>query len=469
MFKESVAMKKNNDYQAFLNLKKQLPGDYGFAPVWMPDFLIDFQAHLTNWAIRKARALIAADCGLGKTAMQLVWAENVIKKTNKNVLILTPLAVSRQTISEGEKFGVEVKRSRDGNPKGKLTVTNYEQLEKFNPSDYIGVVADESSILKNYSGKRKKQIIRFMAKLPFRLLCTATAAPNDYTELGNSSEALGEMKYMDMLERFFRDTSNDKNPQWKRGEYRKEKYVFRGHSSKKFWRFVLSWARACRKPSDLGFPDGKFNLPGLIENKHTVKLKAPPPGWLFRPRAVGRKDELIERLLSITERAEKIAELVEGHGSSIIWCDLNQEGDTLEEIIPDAVQVAGKDSDEAKEEKLTAFSNGEIKRLVTKAKIGGFGMNWQHCSHMTNFPTHSYEQYYQFVRRCYRFGQENNVTVDTVMTDGEMGVYENVIRKANNAKKMFSELVKLMNEELKIKNQDLENIEINVPNWLKGE
>jgi len=219
----------------------------------------------------------------------------------------------------------------------------------------------------------------------------------------------------------------------------------------------------------LGFKNDGFDLPNLIENKHAVQIKKPPPGWLFRPKAIGRKEELVERLLSINERSEKVAELVENHETSIIWCDLNSEGDALEKIVPDAVQVAGKDSDEAKEEKLIAFSNGEIKRLVTKAKIGGFGMNWQHCRRMTNFPTHSYEQYYQFVRRCYRYGQKNDVVVDTVMTEGETGVYQNVLRKARDAEKMFSELVRLMGEELNIKNIDLENIKINVPKWLKGE
>lgn len=400
------------------------------------------------------------------TAVFLVWAMNIIKKLNKNILILTPLAVSRQTVDEGEKFGIEVKRSRDGKPKGKITVTNYEQLEKFDPSDYVGVVCDESGILKNFSSKTKKQVIRFMSKMPYRLLSTATAAPNDYTELGNSSEALGELTYNDVIDRFFRDTSNDKNPQWKKGEYGKSKYVFKGHSGEIFWRYVLSWARACRKPSDLGFPDSEYVLPELIENEHIVQAKKLPGGWLFAPKAIGLRDQRGEKMATIKERSEKVAELVCQHKTSISWCHLNSEGDYLEKVIPNCIQVSGRDSDESKEEKLIAFTKGEINRLIIKPKIGGFGMNFQHCNHMTCFPSNSYEQYYQFVRRCYRYGQTKDVIVDTVLTEGELGVFENVKRKARDATVMFQRMIELMNDELRIKGDRHELNKISMPEWL---
>jgi hypothetical protein len=396
--------------------------------------------------------------------MQLLWAENVVRHTNKKVLVLTPLAVSYQTCKEGEKFGIDISRSRDGKPKGKITVTNYQQLDKFNPDDYVGCICDESSAIKNFDGKTKTEVTRFMNKLPYRLLCTATPSPNDFVELGTSSEALGELKYMDMLSQFFRDTSNDKNPQWST-----PKYVLKGHAADDFWRWVSSWAMAVRRPSDIGFNDDLFNLPPLMEKEHVLQCTVPFFGEMFVRKAKTLGDQREERKNTISQRVEKVKELCAGHDLSVIWAHYDYETDLLEKTVPGAVQISGKDKDEAKEEKFIAFSKGEIKKLVIKPKIGAFGLNWQHCNHTTFFPSHSYEQYYQGVRRLWRFGQKKPVIVDLVTTEGELGVYQNIKRKSDDANLMFAKLVEHMNNELKIKQVAHSVSTITVPEWVKGE
>ena len=466
-----------SDYGAFLTSKRHYGEDSGFEPVWRPDFLYDFQAALDEWAIRRGRTAIFADCGLGKTPMQLVWAENVVRKTNGRVLIVTPLAVSHQTVREAEKFGVECRRSDDGRPAGKITVTNYERLEKFTADDYIGVVGDESSILKNYDGSRRAIVTEFMRMRPYRLLCTATAAPNDYVELGTTSEALGVMGHMDMLGRFFRNVDNETigrvhGFRFKHRE-RQEAYTgkasfwrFKHHAEQPFWRWVCSWARALRKPSDLGYDDRAFTLPPLIERETIIKNTKALPGELFHRDAVGLHEQREERRLTLNERCEAAASAVQGDQSAVVWCHLNEEGDLLERLIPDAVQVSGGDPDDKKEDALRAFGNGAIRVLVTKPRIAGFGLNWQHCAHMTVFPSHSFEQYYQSVRRCWRFGQTRPVTVDVITTPGESAVLKNLQRKATAADKMFSELVAHMNDALRLDRAPAGTLAVERPTWL---
>ena len=455
----------NGEYSAFLDGKAQHGDGSGFEPLWMPDFLFDFQRSLTEWAIRQGRAAIFADCGLGKTPMQLVWAENVIRHTGGRVLILTPLAVGAQTIREGDKFNIECERSRDGElPSARIVVTNYERLHYFNPSDFAGVVADESSAIKNFSGKRRAAVTEFLRTIQYRLLCTATAAPNDYIELGTSSEALGQLGYMDMLGRFFKNEQGSGNPNrlWAGAKWR-----LKGHAEGAFWRWVCSWARACRRPSDLGFDDGDFILPDLIEREHVVSTPVPRPGMLFAMRAVGLHEQREERRHTLQERCEKVAELVADTGRpAVCWCHLNAEGDTLAKMIPDAEQIAGADSDENKEARFEAFSSGSLRVLVIKPKIGAWGLNWQHCSHMTYFPSHSYEQYYQGVRRCWRFGQTRQVIIDNVASDGDIGITENLQRKAAAADGMFAALVGAMNNALTINRDNGFTKTEDVPAWL---
>lgn len=464
---------RSESYEAFLDRKLDADRYLGFEPEWMPEFLFPFQRALVEWAIRKGRGAIFADCGLGKTPMQLVWAENVYRHTHKPVLIATPLAVSHQVVHEAEKFGmsVEVARSQDGTASAPVTVTNYERLHLFSPADFSGIVCDESSILKNFDGARKAIVTEFARTLPFRLLCTATAAPNDYIELGTSSEALGELGHMDMLSRFFRNEQN--NASHRVGVSGRFHHVepgsvwrFKGHAETPFWKWVCSWARACRKPSDLGFADNGFVLPKLTENEHEVGARSLPDGMLFDLPAVGLKEQRDERNRTIRERCDRVAELVAHSEQALVWCHLNPEGDLLTKLIPDAVQVAGADSDDAKEDRLTAFAEGRIRVLVTKPKIGAWGLNLQNCAHVTFFPSHSYEQYYQGVRRCWRFGQMREVVVDVVTTKGESGVLRNLRRKAANAERMFEALVAHMNAAQAIDRRRFFPHETEVPLWL---
>lgn len=780
------------DYAGFLEHKAQIGGMSGFEPISMPSCLFDFQHFLTEWSIRKGKSAMFADCGMGKSLCQLVWADNVVRHTNRPVLILTPLAVSHQTCQEAEKFGIEARRSRDGKVgKPSIYVTNYEQLHQFDPADFAGCVADEcfapetvvdmadggrkyikdvregdtiksaagidlvadvhrrevpyavrvtfrgetvtcspnhpwltlrgwvgaqdltptdrlvshstavllvrsgihseisrsreaevlreillsemaddtagdfgegsyfgsprtdrkeeerlaswwksggsqgtrphhgtqpnirprgasedlppierdeartfrawgqweassvaaavadgcagrrmgagvclltgptnsrvslelqdrhrerqsqnrhrsgwslprggseegtgpeegseagfirldglevlepghpdleryrsadgriyfydlgatrhpsfsvngalvhnSSILKSYDGARKKQIVWFMRKLEYRLLCTATAAPNDYHELGTSSEALGELGYKDMLSRFFK---NDQNNQIKQRTFmggrlsravtdETAKWRLKGHAEEAFWRWVCSWARAIRKPSDFGFDDGAFLLPALIEREHVVTAKTLPAGCLFAMPAFGLKEQREERRRTIRERCEKAAELVAHSGQpALMWCHLNAEGDLLSSLVKDGLQIAGADSDEAKEEKFEAFTSGQLRVLITKPKIGAWGLNFQHCAHMTAFPSHSFEQYYQCIRRCLRFGQLRNVEVDMVTTEGELDVIKNLQRKAVQADKMFDALMTHMNSALAIERMNAHTTQEILPSWL---
>ncbi len=450
-------------YTTFLNRKRQLDDRRGFEPLWLPDFLFDFQTSIDEWAIRQGRAAILADCGLGKTPMQLVWAENVVRKTNKPVLILTPLAVSYQTTREATKFDIQCQRASDGkNLRTGIYATNYERLHHFNPDDFGGVVCDESSILKSFDGRTKADVTEFMRLIPYGLLCTATAAPNDYFELGTSSEALGYLGFQDMLTRFFKEETKKDYLGWGRKTYR-----FRGHAEHPFWRWVCSWARACRKPSDLGFDDGDFILPPVNETERVINCSKPKPGMLVAVPASDLREQRQERRETLTERCEAAAEAVASHnGSSVVWCHLNQEGDVLEKTIPDAKQVSGSMSAEEKEERLLAFQSGQLQRLVIKPKIGCWGLNWQHCHNVVCFPSHSWEQYYQAVRRCLRFGQKHPVNVTIITTEGEVGVLKNLRRKADAADRMFESLTAHMNDAMHIDRSSTFNETEEIPTWL---
>lgn len=458
----------NGDYAAFLAAKSQMGARHGFRPLWMPSFLFDFQAALVEWAIEKGRAAIFADCGLGKTPMQLVWAENVARHTGGRVLILTPLAVAAQTVREGEKFGIEVRRER---PVGAgIVAANYERLHHFDPADYAGVVCDESSILKSFDGVRRAAITAFMRTVPYRLLCTATAAPNDYTELGTSSEALGYLGHMDMLHRFFK--MDDQAREWMGGAGRRHitgggTWRLKGHAEEPFWRWVCSWARAIRRPSDLDCDDRAFVLPPLEEREHVVTARRLAAGHLFALPAHGLAEQREERRRTIAERCERVAALVSDTGApALAWCHLNPEGDLLTRLIPGAVQVSGQDTDEEKEAKFLGFIDGSIRVVVTKPRIGAWGLNLQHCAHTVSFPSHSFEQYYQSVRRFWRFGQTRPVVMDLVTTEGERGVMANLQRKQAAADRMFDRLVVHMRQALHIDGGRAFLNPAEVPSWL---
>lgn len=453
------------NYHQFLDSKRQLSGVFGFDPVWMPDFLYDFQKHLLNWSLVKGRSAIFADCGLGKTPIQLAWAENVVRRSNGKVLVITPIAVGHQTVREGTKFGIEVTRSSDGKLKSKITVTNYERLHYFDPNDFDGIVCDESSILKNFDGVTKAAVTEFMRRVKYRLLCTATAAPNDYIELGTSSEAIGELGFMDMISRFFKkqESSCSRSDEFRHGMYR-----FRGHAQRDFWRWVCSWSRAIRKPSDLGFDDGAFQLPPLRVNEHVIAAKTRNPDFLFDLPAMTLEEQRQERRRTVNERCETAADLAIGNKSpSVIWCQLNAEGKLLSRLIPGSEEISGDDDEERKEEVFSAFETGQLKKLITKSSIAGFGLNWQHCPHMTYFPSHSYEQWYQSVRRFWRFGQKFPVTADVICSEGEVQVLGNLKKKSEACDKMFAQLVELMNHELRIQHESENTQPAEIPSWLK--
>lgn len=453
------------NYAEFLDAKTHDTSTAGFAPTFLPDWMFDYQRALTEWAVLQGRAAMFADCGLGKTPMALVWAENVVRQTGGNVLILTPLAVGAQFVSEAEKFGIRATRSQDGRVSHGITITNYERLHLFNAQDFAGVVCDESSILKNFDGARRSEITQFLRKRPYRLLATATAAPNDFTELGTSSEALGYLGHMDMLNKFFRNDLNNsatgriggKSIQWR----------FKGHAERAFWRWVCSWARAMRQPSDIGFANGQNILPELVERQHTVQSSTLAEGMLFALPAVGLKEQRDERKRTIPERCAYAASLVNAHTkAATVWCHLNEESALLARLIPDAVEVSGDDSDDEKERKLLAFQRGDVRVLVTKPKIGAWGLNFQHCAHMVTFPSHSFEQYYQSVRRQWRFGQTRPVVVDVVSSEGEREVLKNLQRKQVNATEMFSRLVGEMTAAMSIHRPTRPATTIEVPSWL---
>jgi hypothetical protein len=453
---------RDGDYASFLAGKTQHGGADGFSPTWMPEFLFPFQASLVEWAVQMGRAALFADCGLGKTPMQLVWAENVRRHTGKPVLVVTPLAVSFQAQSEAAKFGLDAVVSRDGRVPAGLTVTNYERLESFDPADFGGVVCDESSAIKAFDGRRRAIVTEFLRTLRYRLLCTATAAPNDYIELGTSSEALGYLGYMDMLNRFFVNEQKTSATNRYRGQI--AKFRFKGHAEEAFWRWVASWARAMRRPSDLGFCDDGFRLPPLEHRQHVVKAPARDDVLVDVP-AVGLREEREELRRTLTARCEAAAAALADAESAVAWCHLNDEGRLLTRLIDGAVEVAGSDPADEKEEKLVAFGRGEIRVLVTKPSIAGWGLNWQHCNRMSFYPSHSYEQYYQAVRRCWRFGQQRPVVVDVVTTDGGVNALANLQRKAAQADRMFEALTAHMRDALAVDRSVSYDTIPEVPAW----
>jgi hypothetical protein len=341
-------------------------------------------------------------------------------------------------------------------------VTNYEQLHKFDPSEFSAVIFDESSAIKDFKSQRKAVVVEFMRTVQYRLLCTATAAPNDFWELGTSSEALGLLGFRDMITTFFRQETQTDHHGWGRTKYR-----FRGHAEEPFWSWVCSWARACQKPEDIGFDGSRFALPELIEDEHVVKSAVLRDGFLFALPAKDMQEEREERRRTMKERCEKAAEIAMAvDGPVVLWCELNDEGAMLEKMIPGSVQISGSTSDDEKEERLIGFSNGQIQRLITKPKIGAWGLNWQHCSNEIIFPSHSFEQYYQAVRRCWRFGQKHPVRVSLIVSEGEAGIVRNLRRKQAQVNRMFSRLCQHMQDAMHLASTDFFPENERVPQWL---
>jgi hypothetical protein len=439
-------------YKEFLESKKHLLGNYGFKPNYIPNMAFDFQKEIINRACIKGRMAVFADTGLGKTLIQLSLAQNVVNHTNKKVLILTPLAVAFQFIIEAKNMGIDnIEYSKDGTHSKKIVICNYERLHYFNSTDFVGVVLDESSILKNFDGKIKNQITSFVKKLPYRFLSTATPSPNDFIELGTSSEALGYMGYTDMLGKFFKNNNNSIDP-----KHAGEKWYLKPHAEKDFFSWVNQWALMIKMPSDIGFSDDKYILPKLNVNTHIVKnnnlLEFNGQTEMFNRPAKGFNEVRQEVKQTIKERCIKAVALAKGK-TSVYWCNRNEESKILKQLDPEAVEIIGSQSMEKKEQILLDFANGKIKRIITKAKMTGMGLNWQHCNHSVFFPTYSYEQYYQSIRRFWRFGQKNEVTIDIVISDGQTSVLESLKKKTKKAIELHTNLTKNVNKNFEIKSK----------------
>ena len=420
------------DYHEFLNHKKiiNIPSGIKISPDKINPLAFDFERDIVLWALQKGKAAIFAGTGLGKTFQMLEWARHIHLYTNKPVLILTPLSVANQTVREGNKFGIEVNHCKDqsGVING-INVTNYEKLDHFNTDAFAGVVLDESSILKSFTGKIKTKIFDAFKNTPYKLACTATPSPNDYMELANHAEFLGVMTRSEFLSMWFIHDSGDT-----------AKWRLKGHAKEEYWRWVAGWAVMMQNPADLGYDGSRFDLPKLHTIQHTVATGNEQVKTLTDLRNASR--------LTLKERVQMCADIANGIDESfIIWCNLNDEGDALTKAVNGAVQIKGSDTPEYKERVLAEFANGTIKKLVSKASITGFGLNWQHCHNMAFVGlSHSFEQYYQAVRRCWRFGQQEEVNVHVITSDMEGAVVANIERKEKDFNNMLSNMISVTQE-----------------------
>jgi len=445
------------NYEDFLDQKQRRAPAVGF-DAELPYFLFPFQREMLRLNFQRGRSADFADCGLGKTPIQLAWADGVRRQTNKPVLILAPLAVSEQTKREGDKFGIDVKTVRsDEQCSYGINVTNYEMLGHFTPDKFGGIVLDESGILKNFNGSTRKEITEFARSIHYRLACTATPAPNDIVEITNHSEFLDYGLGKEILALYFRQDGNTTH-----------KWRLKGHAQRDFWAWMASWAVAVRKPSDMGFDDGKFVLPPLATIQHTVSGHI-EEGWLFQVEAHTLQERNQARRESMKDRVGLCAELANNNNRPwLIWCGLNAESELLTAAIPDAIEVKGSDSNDHKRDALLGFSDGKYRVLVTKPSIAGWGMNWQHCRDMAFVGlSDSWEQYYQAVRRCWRFGQTEQVNAHLIVADTEGAVVANIERKERQAEHMMSELVRHMGQTVK-KNEYQQSTAKNIklPSWI---
>jgi hypothetical protein len=455
------------EYDEFVRNKRHSLGNFGFEAKWFPDCAFDFQRHIISKAVKKGRIGMFADTGLGKTLMELAVAQNIVMHTNRRVLILTPLAVAFQFIDEAARIGVDsIEHSKDGKFSKKIVVCNYERLHLLDPDDFVCVMLDESSILKNFAGKTRDQIVAFIKRVPYRFLSTATPSPNDFIELGNSSEALGYLGYMDMLTKFFKGNQNSVDSNSRNIG---EKFYLKPHAERDFFAWVNQWSVMVKTPSDLGFTDKGYDLPALHVKKHMVQNKNT---WcidgqdsLFALPAKTMTEVREEQKLTVTERCEKAVQLA-ADKTSVYWCNLNDESELLANLDRDAVEIIGGMSIDRKEEILVAFSRGEINRLITKAKMTSMGLNWQHCNHTVFFPTWSYEQYYQAIRRFWRFGQKSEVTCDMVISEGQERVMEALDQKTQKAIELYGNLVSAANRDFTMSVKEFDK-PIQLPEFLK--
>lgn len=415
-------------YQDFVAAKLGIVSSAGIDADPLSYGLFPHQFDLTRWALRRGRSAIFADTGLGKSRMQLAWADVVCRETGGDVLILAPLAVAQQTVEEGEQVGVIVNHAReDSDIRPGINITNYDRLHKFDCSRFVGVVLDESSVIKHHAAKTLQTLLDAFRSTPYKLACTATPAPNDWTELGNHAEFLGVRSRAEMLAEFFVHDGGDTQT-WR----------LKGHARQIFWQWVASWGAMVRSPADLGHDATAYNLPPLRVHQHSVEIAHNPEHGLFALEAQTLTERRNARRESLVDRVRACAEIVNASSDIwIIWCDLNAEGDALESAIPGSIQIAGCDTDEFKERELMKFAHGQTRVLISKPSICGFGLNFQAAAHMAFVGvTDSFEAYYQAVRRCWRFGQKREVNVHVFSSNQEGAVVANLKRKEADAKTM---------------------------------
>ncbi len=457
-------------YKQFLETKQITDKKSGFRiPLSeLNSSLFDWQKIIVQWAIHRGRAALFEGCGLGKTLQQLEWAKQIHRKEKEPILILAPLAVAEQTCREGEKFGIAVNLcTDDSNVDSGINVTNYEKLHKFRVNKFVGVVLDESGILKNFTGATRNEVISAFQRTPYRLACTATPAPNDYMELGNHSEFLGVMSRTEMLATFFINDSKDT------GIWR-----LKGHIQNNiFWEWLASWAIMISKPSDIGFNDGDFKLPPISYHEHILKSKAKPKNCLFLMPAKGLNERRKIRQETVELRTSEASRLInDTQDRWVCWCNLNAESEAMSKKVNDAVEVTGSQSDTLKIDRMTAFALGRIRRIVTKPKIAGLGMNWQICNKAAFIGLNdSWEQFYQAVRRIWRFGQKKEVEIHIFIEEREGSVLENIQRKDKQAKLMLENMIKSMKNLTKKELEQCERAytdyspqkEMRLPSWIR--
>lgn len=459
------------NYDEFLHSKQRIPPSCGFdrPKEQMNPMMFEWQKDITRWALRKGRASLFEDCGNGKTIQQLEFSQAVCEHTGMPVLIVAPLTVGEQTKREAEKFGYTASLCRTQNDvQHGINITNYEMLEHFNADAFGGVVLDESSILKNFMGKVRTQIIEMFQNVPYRLSCTATPSPNDHMELGNQAEFLGIMSRTEMLATYFTHDGSDTS-----------KWRLKGHAEDRFWEWVATWAVVLTCPGDLGYPNDGYILPELVMHEHMVEASTSMDDSLFGWVAKTLTERRDARRMSLRERCAKAAEIVSSEPEEqwVIWCDLNDESALLTSLIQGAVEVRGSDKPDDKAKALRGFADGSMRYLITKPSIAGFGMNWQNCHNMIFVGlSDSYEAMYQAIRRCYRFGQNYSVHVHIVTSAAEGAVKGNIERKEAQAEFMKKNMVQHTKEILE---QDIRGtvrivipydpqVDMLIPSWLRS-
>lgn len=439
------------DYETFIKSKRRAEVATGHAPGHLNEYLKPFQHAIVSWAARRGRAAVFADTGLGKTIMQLSWADEVQSHTGGKILILAPLAVSEQTIEEGAKFGIEVQRVPHGNdiPGPGVWITNYERMDSIDYTELNGLVLDESSILKAHDGKTRQRIIEAAQGVPYRLSCTATPSPNDFEELGNQCEFLGVMTRTEMLATYFVNDTGDT------GTWR-----LKGWGASKFWEWMGTWAVVVRNPSDIGFDGAEYILPPLQYIEHVVETEQLGDELFARPAQTLQERRKAQRD-SLEARCRALAEVVKAEPDEpwLIWCHLNDEAELIADLIPGAINVQGSDAPETKAKNLLGFAHGDIRVLVSKPKIAGFGMNWQHCARMAFVGLDdSFEKFYQAVRRCYRFGQKRQVKVHLFTAENEGQILANLKRKEEAHHEMSASMIEHMKDIMNHELQGQQNI-----------